>query len=100
MQLYIEVVHPVRSDIMKQVNRFSVSFDNSCQIQSVPKTLLALTSALVDGEMTSSNPPSQEALSIVQIIVSHARRPSKRKAKLRKPTRRRHISNQETSLLQ
>ena len=100
MQLYIEVVHPVRSDIMKQVNRFSVSFNNSCQIQSVPKTLQALTIALVDGEMSSSNQPSQGALSLAQIIVSYARQPSKRKAKLRKPTRRRHISNQETPLLQ
>ena len=95
-----KVVHPIRSDIMKQDNKFTGSFNNSSQIQSVPKTLLALTSALVDGEMTSCNQPSQEALSVAQIVVSHTRRPAKRKAKLKKPTRRRHNQKQETPLLQ
>ena len=95
-----KVVHPIRSDIMKQENKFTGSFNNSCQNQSVPKTLLALTSALIDGEMTSCNQPSQEALSVAQIIVSQTRRPSKRKAKLKKPTRRRHNPKQETPLLQ
>ena len=71
-----KVVHPIRSDIMKQENKFTGSFTNSCQNQSVPKTLLALTSALIDGEMTSCNQPSQEALSVAQIIVSQTRRPS------------------------
>ena len=53
-----KVVHPVRSDIMKQENKFTASFSNSCQVQSAPKTVLALTSVLIDGEMTSSNQPS------------------------------------------
>lgn len=57
-----QVVHPIRSDIMKQENKFTGSFSTSCQIDSVPKTVLALTSALIDGEMTSCNQPSQEAL--------------------------------------
>ena len=95
-----KVVHPIRSDIMKQENKFTGSFSNSCQVQSVPKTVLALTSALIDGEMTSSNQPSQDALSVAQIIVSQMRKPSKRKARLKKPTRRRHSLKRETPLLQ
>ena len=83
-----KVVHRIRSDIIKQENKFNSSFSNSSQVQSVPKTILALTSALIDGEMTSSNHPSQEALSVAQIIVSQMRRPSKQKARLKKPTRR------------
>ena len=83
-----KVVHPIRLDIIKQENKFNGSFSNSCQVQSVTKTILALTSALIDGEMTSSNHPSQEALSVAQIIISQMRRPSKQKARLKKPTRR------------
>ena len=59
-----------------------------------------MTSALIDGEMRSSNQPSQEALSVAQITVSQMRRLSKRKARLKKPTRRRHNLKQETPLLQ
>ena len=81
-----KVVHPIRSDIIKQENKFTSSLSNSCQVQSIPKTVLALTSALIDGEMTSSNQLSQETLSVAQIIVSQMRRPSKRKARLKKPT--------------
>ena len=95
-----KLVHPVRSDIMKQEKKVTSSFSNSCQVQSVPKTVLALTSALIDGEMASSNQPSQEALSVAQIIVSQMRRSSKRKARLKKRTRRQHNLKQETPLLQ
>ena len=95
-----KVVHPIRSHILKQDNKFTGSFSNSCQVNSVPKTLLALTSALIDGEMTSSSQPSQEALSVAQIVVSHTRRPVKRKAKVKKPSRRRHNQKQETPLVQ
>ena len=62
---------------MKQENKFTSSFSNLCQVQSVLKTVLALTSSLIDSEMASSNQPSQEALSVAQIIVSQMRRPSK-----------------------
>ena len=71
-----KVVHPIRWDIMKQENKFTGSFSNSCPVQSVPKAVLALTSAFIDGEMTYSNQPSQ-GLSVAQIIVSQRRRPSK-----------------------
>ena len=95
-----KVVHPIRSEIIQQDNKFTSSFDSLSQVQSVPKTVLALPSALIDGEMTSSDQPSQEALPVVQIIVSQTSMPSKRRAKLKKPTRRRHGKNQETPLLQ
>ena len=58
-----KVVHPIWLDIMTQENKFTGSFSNSCQIQSVLKTVLALAGELIDVEMTSSNHPSQEALS-------------------------------------
>ena len=58
-----KVVHPIRSEIIQQDNKFTGSFDSLSQVQSVPKTVLALTSALTDGEMTSSDQPSQEAFS-------------------------------------
>ena len=57
-----KVVHPIWLDIMTQENKFTGSFSNSYQIQSVLKTVLALASESIDGEMTSSNQPSQEAL--------------------------------------
>ena len=95
-----KVVLPVRSDVLKQENEFTGSFSNFCQAESVPKTLLTLTSALIDGEMSSSDQPSQESLSVAQMIVSHTRRPTKRKAKLKKPSRRRHSKKQETPLLE
>ena len=91
-----KVIQPIRSDILNQENEFTGSFSNSCQAKSVPKTLLALTSALNDGEMASGNQPSQESLSVSQLIVSHARRPTKRKAKFKKPSRRRHNKKQTT----
>ena len=95
-----KVIHPIRTEIIQQDNKFTGSFDITSQVQSVPKTLLALISGLIDGEMTSSDQPSQEALSVAQIIVSQTSKPSKRKAKLKTPTRRRHNKNQETPLLQ
>ena len=93
-------MHPIRSDIMQQENEFTGSFSNSCHVQSIPKIVLALTSALIDGEIRCSNQASQEALSVAQMIVSQIRRPSKRKARLKKPTRKRHNLKQETPLLQ
>ena len=95
-----KVVHPIRTDIMQQKNSFTGSYDSSSQVKSVPKTVVALTCALIDGEMTSSAEPSQEALTVAQLIVSQMRRPSKREAKLKKPSRRRHCLDQETPLLQ
>ena len=85
----------------KKENKFTGLFSNSSQVQSVPKTVLALTSALIDGEIISSNQPSQKALSVAQIIVSQMKRPSKRKARLKKPTwNQRYNLKQETPLLQ
>ena len=54
-------MHPIRSEIIQQNNKFTGSFDSLSQVQSVPKNVLALTSAFIDGEMTSSDQPSEEA---------------------------------------
>ena len=69
------------------------------QVQSVPKNFLAMASALVDEEVTSSDQPNQEALSVAQIILSQTSKRSKWRDKLKKPTRQRHPKNQNTSLL-
>ena len=95
-----KVVHPSRLEIIQEDSKFTGSFDSMSQVQSVPKTALALASALIDGEMTSSDQTSQEALSVAQIIGSQTSKLSKRRAKLKKPTRRRHRKNQEIPLLQ
>ena len=63
-------MHPIRSEILQQDNKITDSFNSLSQVQSVPKTALALASALIDGKIISSDQRSQEALSVVQIIVS------------------------------
>ena len=63
-----KVLHPIRLKIIKQDNKFTFSFDSLTQVQSVPKTVLALASVLIDGDMPSSDQPSQEALSVSQIF--------------------------------
>ena len=95
-----KVVHPMRLEIIQQDSKFTGSFHSLNQVQSVPKTVLALASALIEGEITSSDQPSQEVLSVAQISVSQTSKSSKRRAKLKKPTRERHRKNQETPLLQ
>ena len=77
-------VHPIRLEIIQQHNKFTVSFDTMSQVQSVPKTVLAVASALIDRELISSDQPSQEVLSVAQIIVSQTSKPSKQRAKLKK----------------
>ena len=42
-------MHPIRLEIIKEDNKFTGSFDSLSQVQFVPKTVLALASALIDG---------------------------------------------------
>ena len=42
------VVHPIQLEIIQQDNKFTGSFDSLSQVQSFPKTGLALASALID----------------------------------------------------
>ena len=95
-----KVMRPIWLEIIKQDNKFTGSFDSKSHVQSVPKTVLVLAKALIDGEMISSDQPSQEALSVTQIIVSQTSKPSKQRAKLKKQTWQGHRKNQETPLLQ
>ena len=81
-------MHPIRLEITLQdikLTGFSLSL-SVCQVQSVPKTVLALTSELTDGEMTSSDQPSQEALSVAQIFVSQTSKPPKQRANANTPS--------------
>ena len=72
---------------IQQDNKFTALFDSLSQVQSVPETFLAVTSALIDGTMTYSFQSTLEVLSVAQIIISQTSKPSKRRAKLKKPTR-------------
>ena len=81
-------MHPIRLEITLQdikLTGFSLSL-SVCQVQSVPKTVLALTSELTDGEMTSSDQPCQEALSVAQIFVSQTSKPPKQRANANTPS--------------
>ena len=80
-------MRPIRLEITQQDKKFTGSFDTLSQVQSVFKTVLALTSALIDGEMTSSDQPIQKVISVAQMIVSKTSKSSKQRAKLKKPTR-------------
>ena len=93
---FFAVLRRVMHTAGQQIQR---SFDSLSQDQSVPKTVLALTSAMIDEKITSSDQLTKEALSVGQIIVSQTSKPSKRRAKLKKTTRRSHCKNQETLLL-
>ena len=47
-------VHSIRLEIIQQHNKFTVSFDTMSQVQSVPKTVLAVASALIDRELINA----------------------------------------------
>ena len=72
-----KVVTPIRSEILKKKNQFSGKFDSLCQINSVPRTLLPLTKALLDGNGGYEDVFSQESLTAAQIIISHVRKEPK-----------------------
>ena len=97
-----KVVHPIRIDINDQTNTFVGYFDGSSQVNSVPRTLLLLTSALIDGSTSNVSGCSQEALTVAQLILSHARSPAKksRKKQETKTVVRRHNKSQETPVMQ
>ena len=79
-----KVVTPIRSEIQKKKNQFSGKFDSSCQINSVPRTLLFLTKALIDGNGGYEDEFSQETLTAAQIIISHVRKePQKRSHRIK-----------------
>ena len=85
------IAHPIRVAIDKLGNSFTGNFDSSCQIQSVPKLLLLLIMLLIVG--CTSKKPSQEALSVAQMITYHAR--INRKSR----KNQRHRECQETPLM-
>ena len=76
-----KVVHPIRTDMNDKINESVGSLDGLCQVNSVRRTLLLLTSALVDGNNSNINGYSQEALTVAQLIMSHAKSQNKRSRK-------------------
>ena len=87
------VAHPIRVAIDKLENAFTGNFCNSSQIESVPKLLLLLIMLLIDG--STSMKPSQEALSVAQMITYHARI----NRKVRKSKNQEGRKQQETPLM-
>ena len=85
-----KVVHPIRTAISQQENSFDGKYDGSSQISSVPKLLLLLIMLLIDG--CTSMKPSQQALSVAQLITYHAKIN-------RKGDKQRHKKSQETPLM-
>ena len=85
------IVHPIRVEIGKLENSFAGNFDSSSQISSVPKILLLLIMLLIDG--CTSKKPSQEALTISQMITYHA------KIKRKSYKNPRHRKFQETPVM-
>ena len=83
-------MHPIQLEIILQDKKLTGLFDSLslsvCQVQSVPKMVLALTSKLTDGEIISSDQPSQEALSVAQIFVSQTSKPPKQRANANTPS--------------
>ena len=67
--------------ISKLENSFNGNFDGSSQVGSVPQILLLLIMLLIDG--CTSMKPSQEALSVAQLITYHAKMNKKSSKKQR-----------------
>ena len=71
------VTSTIRQEMLKQDNKFDGHFNQSSQIDSVPRTLLFLTSALINGNSSSDEGFDQASLTCSQLIVSHARKSEK-----------------------
>ena len=65
------VANPIRKAIFEKKNNFDGHFELLCQSESVPKSLLRLISSLNNGTY-DSNEYGQEAVTVVQLITSHA----------------------------
>ena len=99
-----KVVKPIRKAIFEKKSNFNGHFEPLCQSESVAKSLLQLISSLIDSTY-GSNEYSQEAVTVVQLVTSHASR-SRRKRVLDflsevpyKLVARRHSKNQETPIM-
>ena len=92
-----KIVLPIRKEIFKQKNNFTDDLNLNKQNESIPKRLLFLTNALIDGFNRDVVNVSQESLTAAQIIVSNATQ--RTKAKGDHTLVRRHKKCQETLLL-
>ena len=72
-----KVVNPFWKAIFEKKNNFDGQFEPLCQSESMAKSILRLISSLIDGTY-DSNEYSQEAVTVAQLITSHASR-SRRK---------------------
>ena len=92
-----KIVLSIRKEIFKQKNNFTDDLNLNRQNESIPKILLFLTNALIDGFNRDVVNVSQESLTAAQIIVSNATQ--RTKAKGDHTLVRRHKECQETPLL-
>ena len=84
------IAHPIRTAINELDNSFQGQFNGCSQVNSVPRILLLLIMLLIDG--CTFMKPSQEALSVAQLITYHAR------INRRKTKKQRHRKCQETPI--
>ena len=85
------ITHPIRVAISELKNSFEGHYDGSSQVNSVPRILLLLIMLLIDG--CTSMKPSQEALTVAQLITYHA------KINRSKSKKQRHKKCQETPVM-
>ena len=92
-----KIVLPIRKEIFQLQNDFTDDLNLNHQNTTIPKRLLFLTNALIDGFNRDRVNASQESLTVAQIVVSNATDWTKKKGD--NTSVRRHQKNQETPLL-
>ena len=93
-----KVANPVRQNILNQNNNFKGHLEGSSQADAVPKRLLLVVKALMNGNYSTPNKFDQETLTCSQIIVSNCRKASKTQT-TGKVIKRRHNVNRETPVM-
>ena len=74
-----KIVLPIRRELFEQENNFSDELNLKCQKESVPKKLLFLTKAFIDGFDYDEVNFSQESLTAAQTIACNATKRAKMK---------------------
>ena len=92
-----KLVNPIRKAIFNINNNFDGHFDPGCQFNLVPEHLFLLVSSLIDGTY-DTNEFSQEAMTVAQLITSHASR-SRAKRVADKLVACRHSKDRETPIM-
>jgi len=74
-----KIVLPIRKEIFQLQNDFTDDLNLNHQSKTIPKRLLFLTNALIDGFHRDAVNAKQESLTVAQIVVSNATQRTKKK---------------------